>query len=507
MTKPPNRKPDMNDRSHFDAIVVGAGAGGLSAAITLAARGRRVLAVEAQDRPGGKAGVETVDGVTFDTGPSVLTLPHVFQELIASAGLDPAAELRLRRATPSFRYLYPDGTSVDVHHELDDTLESVSAALGRPAARELDDFMRYAAKIWDAAAPVFVFGPAPNVSSILGRGLAALSAMVKIDPFNDMRSAIRQRVRSPHLRMLLSRYATYNGSDVRRAPATLNCIAHVELALGGWGVEGGIGALIEALVRAAENLGVVFRYGEPVRELLLERGAARGVRTDEGSYAARVVVMNADVAHVVRDLIPMRTEHGIRTSSAPSMSGYNVVLRARRRHRVPHTVLFPEDYAAEFVDIFDRDRPPADPTVYLCAQEACHGRRGWQEHEPLFVMANAPPEPAEGERPSEVWRELRTVVARRLLGAGLIDADDGVVWERTPTDLARVFPGSRGAIYGGSSNGMMAAFQRPENTVANVPGLYLASGSAHPGGGLPLAAQSGCEAARAALAGAKEKAA
>ena len=189
------------------------------------------------------------------------------------------------------------------------------------------------------------------------------------------------------------------------------------------------------------------------------------------------------------------------------MSGYNVVLRARRRHRVPHTVLFPEDYAAEFVDIFDRDRPPADPTVYLCAQEACHGRRGWQEHEPLFVMANAPPEPAEGERPSEVWRELRTVVARRLLGAGLIDADDGVVWERTPTDLARVFPGSRGAIYGGSSNGMMAAFQRPENTVANVPGLYLASGSAHPGGGLPLAAQSGCEAARAALAGAKEKAA
>ena len=122
-------------------------------------------------------------------------------------------------------------------------------------------------------------------------------------------------------------------------------------------------------------------------------------------------------------------------------------------------------------------------------------------------MANAPPEPAAGERPHEVWRELRTTVVGRLLRAGLIDADDEVVWERTPGDLARQFSGSRGAIYGASSNGMTAAFQRPDNVVANLPGLYLASGSAHPGGGLPLAAQSGCEAAKAALAVSKEKAA
>lgn len=497
----------MSHPTNFDAIVVGAGAGGLSAAITLAADGRRVLVLEAGAGPGGKAGVARVGDVTFDTGPSVLTLPGVFQELIASAGLDPEAELPLRRADPSFRYLYPDGVRVDVHHELDDTLASVGAALGADAARELDGFMRYAAKIWDAAAPVFVFGPAPNVSGILGRGLAALSAVSKIDPFNDMRSAIEKRVRSPHLRMLLSRYATYNGSDVRQAPATLNCIAHVELALGGWGVQGGIGALVQALVRAAERLGVVFRYRSPVEELLLQGGAVRGVRTAAGTFGAPIVVMNADVAHVVKDLIPAGTRHGIRSSGTPSMSGYNLVLRARRQARAPHTVLFPRDYEAEFVDIFDRDRPPAEPTVYLCAQETCHGRQGWDEHEPLFVMANAPPEPADGQRPTEVWRGLRAAVMTRLRDAGLIDASDEVVWERTPGDLARQFPGSRGAIYGASSNGMTAAFQRPENVVAKVPGLFLASGSAHPGGGLPLAAQSGREAAKAAVAAIKEKAA
>ena len=497
----------MSDPNEYDAIVVGAGVGGLSAAITLAAAKRRVLVVEAHARPGGKAGVAWVDGVAFDTGPSVLTLPHVFQELIAMTGLDPARELRLRRASPSFRYLFPDGTCLDVHHELDATLASVREALGTDAARDLDGFMRYAARIWDAAAPVFVFGPAPNVSGILGRGLAALSAVSKIDPFSDMRSAICKRVRSRHLRMLLSRYATYNGSDVRQAPATLNCIAHVELALGGWGVEGGIGALVRALVCAAERVGVTFRFGAPVDELLLDGRTVRGVRTGRQRFGAPVVVMNADVAHVVHDLIPVGTNHGIRSSGTPSMSGYNLVLKARRRDRAPHTVLFPKDYDAEFVDIFDRDRPPEDPTVYLCAQEACHGRRGWADHEPLFVMANAPPEPADGERSDEAWRVLREAATSRLVEAGLIGAGDDVVWERTPRDLARQFPGSRGAIYGTSSNGMTAAFQRPENVVAKVPGLFLASGSAHPGGGLPLAAQSGCEAARAALAMEEEKAA
>jgi phytoene desaturase len=497
----------MTTQNRFDAIVVGAGAGGLAAAITLAATGKRVVVVEALDQPGGKAGTRIIDGVEVDTGPSVLTLPHVFQDLIAMSGLDPSRELTLRRTSPSFRYLYPDGTRVDIHHELEDTLESVEATLGNEAARELNDFLRYAAGIWDAAAPVFVFGPAPNVSGILGRGLSALGAVARIDPFSDMASAIDKRVRSPYLRMLLKRYATYNGSDVRAAPATLNCIAHVELALGGWGVEGGIGALVRALVRAAAELGVVFRYRSPVRRLLLEGGVVSGIATDEGVFLAPTVVMNADVAHVVTDLIPAGTRHGIRRSDRPSMSGYNAIFRARRSARAPHTVLFPRDYDAEFVDIFDRDRPPADPTVYLCAQEACHGRRGWSDHEPLFVMANAPPEPEGRSRPDAVWHELRDVVRQRLLEARLIENHDEMVWERTPADLARLFPGSRGAIYGASSNGMTAAFQRPDNVVAKVPGLFLASGSAHPGGGLPLAAQSGCEAAKAALAATDEEAA
>ncbi len=483
----------------YDSIVVGAGVGGLAAAISLAGAGQRVLVLEAHDSPGGKAGSLRLEGVEVDTGPSVLTLPFVFEQLLAHAGLDPSRELRLRTLNPSFRYLYEDGTALEIHHELPATLASVARSLGAPAAAELEQFLRYAAQIWEAAAPAFVFGEAPSVASLLRGGLPTLSALSRIDALRNMQAAIDRRVRSPHLRTLLARYATYNGSDVRHAPATLNCIAHVELALGGFGVEGGMAALVRALFRAACALGVEFRFTAPVERVCVERGRALGVVSQGAFVPASAVVLNADVAHVARDLLDGRADHGIRAPKQLSMSGYTAIYRARRRARAPHTVLFPADYGAEFRDLFDRARPPEAPTIYACAQEVCHGGRGWPEHEPLFVMVNVPPEPAQGCSTVD-WPALREQVRQRLVAARLLDDADRMLWERTSHDLALRFPRSRGSIYGAASNGMGAAFQRPRNALSSIRGLYLASGSAHPGGGLPLAAQSGRAAAASVLA-------
>jgi len=162
---------------------------------------------------------------------------------------------------------------------------------------------------------------------------------------------------------------------------------------------------------------------------------------------------------------------------------------------VAHTVLFPTTYDDEFADLFDARRPPRAPTAYLCAQEAAHGRAGWADEEPVFVMANAPAEPAAGPRAPEVWTALEAAVERRVRAAGLWAEGDALVWRRSPAELATAFPGSRGAIYGAASNDRFAAFKRPPNRVRSLPGLYLASGSAHPGGGLPMVALSGLAAA------------
>lgn len=479
-----------------EVLVVGAGVGGLAAALALAARGLAVRVLEAGPRPGGKAGTVELDGIRVETGPSVLTLPGVFADVFARAGLRLADVIGLRRLDPGFRYRYADGCVLDVAHTPEQTLANVRSALGPAAAGELADFLAYSRRIWEAAAPHFVLGPAPTWTAMAGLALRHPRALAAVDPLRSMAAGIDRQVRDPHLRMLLRRYATYNGSDPRHAPATLNCIAHIELSLGGYGIEGGVFALVEALVAAIETSGGVIECGAEVDRVLLDGGVAAGVVLAGGAVRhGRAVVINADVEWL-RNSLESRTARQLPGPAAPSMSAWNGVLRAARRaDRIPHEVLFPADYDAEFADIFDRDRPPVAPTVYLCAQQRCHGLAGWTDAEPVFVMANAPAEPATGARPAEVWDQLETAVLQRIQAADQWSQGDMLMWRRSPGDLAAAFPGSRGAIYGAASNDRFAAFKRPPNRVPGLPGVYLASGSAHPGGGLPMVALSGLAAA------------
>lgn len=482
-----------------EVAVIGAGFGGLAAAVALASAGHQVTVVEAGPRPGGKCDIALADGVEFDTGPSVLTLADVLDELFQEAGTSLASEVELVRASPVFRYLYPDGLELDVYFSAEETLASVRDALGPEAESQLARYLTYARGIWEASAPHFVFADAPSMGSVMRIGPAALGLVRAIDPLRSMKEGIARFVREPHLQMLLERYATYNGSDPRTAPATLNCISHVELALGCHGVRGGMHELVRAFVRVGRRLGVSYRFDCPVQRIECVAGRVHALQLPDASLAIDAVVSNVDVAHLVHDLLP-EPSHGLRTPAIPSMSGWTGVIRARRRDdRIAHTVLFPDHYHEEFVDIFDRDRPPVSPTVYLCAQSQAHLREGWRDEEPVFIMANAPPEPAAGPHPDERWNTLRSATMERLRRADLIHETDRIVWERSPTDLARRFPGSRGSLYGAASNTRMAAFQRPPNRVYRIPGLYLATGSAHPGGGVPLCVQSGRTAARALL--------
>lgn len=492
-------------------VVVGGGLGGLAAAIRLGAAGQAVRLVEAGPRLGGKAGIAEIDGVEVDTGPSVLTMVDALDRTLALAGLDRAAVVGLRAPVPAFRYRYPGGPVLDVFPSPADTLDSVGRALGADARADLARFLAYSRQIWEAAAPRFVYGPAPTFANVLRMGLGALRDLPRIDPLSTMAGAIRRRVRSPELRALLLRYATYNGSDPRRAPATLNCIAHVELALGGYGVEGGVYAMVRALEAAARRVGVVIETGRPVQRLVVEGGRVAGVSLADGAVLpARAVVLNADAALLHRGpegLVPPGAPGALPAPKVPSTSGWTAILRARRREgpeaRVAHEVLFPARYEAEFEDLFDHRRPPVEPTLYLCAQEANHGRRGWEHDEPVFVMVNAPAEPAAGPpTPVATWEALEATVAARLRAHGLASPGDAFVWSRTPAGLAAAFPGSRGALYGAASNDPGAAFRRPPNTIAALPGLHLASGSAHPGGGMPMALLSGLRAADELLRGA-----
>jgi phytoene desaturase len=488
-------------RAQKHVVVIGAGMGGLAAAVALGAAGQRVTLLEASDDTGGKVGEVTVDGTGFDTGPSVLTLPAILDDVLSRAGMSVQADVGLVRPTPAFRYRFQSGRTLDVFVDVDDTLASVERSLGHRARDELQAFLAYARAIWDTSKDDFVFGRAPSVATLLRLALLRPFDVLKVDPLSSMQGALSRRITDPDLRLLLMRYATYNGSDPFTAPATLHCIAHVELSLGGFGVRGGMMTIARALSRAARKVGVDVRTSARVRRILVTKtGDVAGVELEQGgAIDADAVVVNADVAHLTETLLPS-CARALPKPSAPSMSGATMVLKARRRHgeraRVAHEVLFPADYQAEFDDIFRRRQSPRDPTVYVCAQEKAHERTGWTDHEPLFVMANAP---ALQDGVVDDGEALLSRARRRLVDAGLIDDDDAVVWQRTSGGLAERFFGSRGSLYGAASNTRQSAFARAPNAVTAVPGLFLASGTAHPGGGVPLCLQSGLHAARAVL--------
>ena len=422
----------------------------------------------------------------------------MFDDIFAAAGMTREEEFTLTCPSPGCRYVYQDGVRLDVFQHREETLASVRGTLGSQAADEFSEYLSYAEKIWEAAAPHFVFSKAPDIRGLLFGGPVKWGAVTKIDPLRSLASAIDSRVRSPHLRMLLKRYATYNGSDVRSAPATLGCIAHVELALGGYGVLGGMIELVRALERAARRVGVDVELNTAVSQVHQAGGTVAGLLLNDGrSLRTTRVVANADVSHLAREL--MDGTSGLRTPDTLSMSAHTGIIRATRQHhpRPAHTVLFPSDYEAEFRDIFDSKRVPRDPTIYLCAGESCHGRTGWNSEEPLFCMVNAPA--LDDFSIQEAANSVKSRVLQQLRDQSVVSETDDVVWWRTPADLAARFPGSRGSLYGAASNSRQAAFERPPNRALAVRGLYLASGSAHPGGGVPMVALSAKQAADALL--------
>ncbi|MCW2605619.1 MAG: UDP-galactopyranose mutase [Frankiales bacterium] len=469
-------------------VVVGAGMGGLAAAARLAAQGHAVTVCEAAATVGGKLGVVERDGFAFDTGPSLVTLPHVFRDLFDATGGWPGG-LELTPLEPLARYRFADGSGFDAHSDLD----AHCAALERwspGAGEDWRAFAARAARVWEASRGPFL------ESALTPRGLAALAVrrprdLGVIAPHRSLRDLGRRHLRDPRLRTVLDRYATYTGSDPRRAPAALASVPYVEQAYGGWYVPGGLRRLGDAVLDRAVERGTDVRTSTRVLRITTSGGRVDGVETEHGRLPADVVVANADAAHVYRDLVRAPGAARRLARATPSLSGFVVLLAVRGRTTglAHHNVLFPADYDAEFDDVFGRRaRPVVDPTLYVSAPDDPAVRP--EGHEAWFVLVNAP---RHGAGPGAVdWRTpgLAEGYADRLvalLGERGLPVADRVLWREvlSPADLEERTGAVGGAIYGTSSNGATAAFLRPANR-SPVPGLLLVGGSSHPGGGLPL---------------------
>ncbi|QNG37782.1 phytoene desaturase [Geodermatophilaceae bacterium NBWT11] len=471
-------------------VVVGAGLGGLAAAARLAAGGHRVTVLEQTPEVGGKLGWFARDGHGFDTGPSLVTLPQVFRDLFAATGAPLDDVLDLVRLDPAVSYRFADGTRLAVPGDL----ERVRPALGPEWAAFLDR----AAEMWRVTEQPFLRSPLEGART-LARLARSTADVGTVAPWSSLRGLGTRYLTDPRLRVLLDRYATYSGSDPRRAPAALATVPYVEQAFGSWYVRGGLRRLALAVADRAVERGAEVRTSTAVTRVLVEGGRTTGVQLADGSrLPADVVVANADATALYDRLLPrdapVRRARAALARATPSSSGFVLLLalRGRTPGAAHHTVLFPADYDAEFDGLFTHPRPLADPTVYVSSPDD-PATRPDADSESWFVLVNAPRhEPgrgvdwdAPGLADSYADRVLQVLADRGL------DVRDRVRWRevRTPADLGRATGSVGGSIYGTSSNGARAAFLRPANA-SPLPGLFLVGGSAHPGGGLPLVALS-----------------
>ncbi len=485
-------------------IVIGAGVGGLAAALELAARGVRVTVLERETTPGGKLREVKVGDCVIDAGPTVFTMRWVFEELFDAAGLSFAAHVDCERASTLARHAWADQSQLDLHADLEHSAEAIAHFAGAAEGRRYLEFAARARGIYRTLEGPFMrnacASPAALIRAVGSRGLADLW---RISPFTTLWRALGTHFHDPRLRQLFARYATYCGSSPFSAPATLMLVAHVEQE-GVWMIRGGMHRLAIALADAAQGRGAQLHYATDVAAINAAHGRACGVTLRTGErIEADAVIVNADSAAIATGLFG-----GDAARAAPpirgverSLSAITWMMRVHTEgfalHR--HNVFFSQDYQREFDDVFRRRQVPSGPTVYVCAQDRGDEDDAGTSAQRLLMLINAP---ADGDRHLYDNAEINACEKNSLdllKRCGLtVHRHPASTQVATPTDFHRLFPATGGALYGPASHGWTASFKR-KGARTRMPGLYLAGGSVHPGPGVPMAALSGRLAAASLL--------
>lgn len=488
-------------------VVVGAGFGGLATAVSLARAGERVVVLEREARPGGKARAIEVGGESIDVGPTVLTMRWVFDELFREAGRSLEEAVELEEARLVARHAFPGGSRLDLFPQIDASADAIGAFAGAREAAAYRRFAAHAQAIAETVREPFMTASRPTLGELFARASrVGLGALSRIDAHRTMARALASTFEDPRLRQLFGRYATYVGSSPYEAPATYNLVSHVERE-GVSVVAGGMSTLAAAVADLAASLGVELHFGARVREIVATGGRVTGVAVELAGgerelLAARAVVANADVSTLASGALGPAAAASVdavpRAKRSLSALTWAIAGRASGFPLAHHSVFFSRDYEAEMRQLFSERRLPDDPTVYVCASDRpTDGSAAAPGDERLFVIVNAPADADHRPLEPEAIHRCERAMIARLADAGLELTPRAMV-RMTPSLYERLAPGTGGAIYGAAAHGAFAPLARP-GARTSLRGLYLASGSAHPGPGVPMAALGGRIAAAAVL--------
>jgi phytoene desaturase len=480
--------------------VIGAGLGGLSAAIEIALLGIDVDLFERNESAGGKAGSFILNGFRFDTGPSLLTMPFVLESIFTDAGRDIKKYLTIKPLEKHCEYYFPDNISITAYSDIEKFSDELSRC-GKDSRERLTAYLNYCRDIYELTAELFLFNDFHDINTFKKHAsLKTLLNIRKIDSLRTMHKANSSFFKDAKTIQLFDRYATYNGSNPYMAPATLNIIQHVEYNMGSYIVEQGIYAISTSLHKLAQEVGVRVFTKQNVDSILYKKGKISGVAINGQNRLYDFVVSNADASFTYKELMnDFKTKNAKRYARLePSSSALVFYWGIDGISTLGvHNIIFSMDYKEEFKEIFSENTCPDDPTVYIYISskfkkdDAPSGMENW------FVMINAPYDK------NQDWfletKKSRAVIINKINKTFNLDIESKIRCESilTPPEIEKKTGSYKGSLYGISSNSRSAAFLRQSNRSKQYKGLYFCGGSVHPGGGIPLVLLSGKLAAAA----------
>ena len=470
------------------ALVIGAGLGGLAAAIRLGARGYRVTVVDRLDQPGGRARVFEEDGFVFDAGPTVVTAPFLFEELWQLCGKRLEDEVDMRPVTPFYRIRFDDGTLFDYTGDP----VRMRSEIAKLAPDDLEGYEAFVAK----SESIFRIGFEQLAHVPFGSPtdmLRVAPAMMKLDSHLTVAQLVARYVKDERLRQVLSFHPLLVGGNPYSTTSIYTLIAYLERKWGVWFPMGGTGALVKGMVGLLEGLGGELRLGEEVRKITVDNGRATGVELHGGeTLSADVVVSNADSAWTYRHLLDPShrkrwTDQKLERSKY-SMSLFVWYFGTRRRYEdvAHHTILLGPRYRGLLQDIFETKVLADDFSLYLHRPTATDPSMAPEGCDAFYVLSPVPHLDADVD-----WEEraepYRSAIGQLLSSTLLPGLEDELAVSRllTPDDFLADYLSFKGAAFGIQPTLFQSAYFRPHNASEEVEGLYLVGAGTHPGAGMP----------------------
>ncbi|MBO0861279.1 MAG: phytoene desaturase [Chloracidobacterium sp.] len=469
-------------------IIVGGGMGGLSAAIYLRLAGYDVTIYEANERVGGRANRIERDGFRFDTGPSLLNYPWVFERLFEKAGRRLGDYVTLLPVDPSVSFLWADGGRLTLSSDVRRLLAECERV--EPGSRPaMLAFLRDAGEKYRTAFEKLINRNADNPLTWLGR--LSLGELARLGVWRSLDGELSRFFRSRYLREALGSYAMYLGGSPYELPGLFSILPYGELAYGLWLPAGGVYALIEGVERLAREMGVIICSGQRVRRIITQGRGVTGIELVDGSIRhSRLVVSNVDTPTSKAELMGDQ----VKTKMTPGALTFYWGVRGRLEEIGHHTIFLPRDYRAAFAELFQAKRIPNDLPFYVSVPSATDPTLAPAGDSVMFVLA---PTPLLSQAARLDWIETMQMVKARILERlslhGLDLTPERIVVEEfyTPEDWRRRFGLYDGSAFGAAHTFFQVGPFRARNYDDEVDGLFYVGASTTPGTGLPMVAISG----------------